>query len=98
MRLPTIFKQHKNKSFDYYPRYYDERKERLEKLYEKHHGTKDMTDEERVLKRRESFRDSWYKNRQAQVKSNANKRLGIILVALFGLAFFIIKYYRIAFF
>lgn len=81
MRLPTLFKQNKNKSFGYKPRYYDERKERLERLHEKHHGAKDATSIKGSFKRRSSFRGDW----KAEAKETDQKQSQIRLVVIFVL-------------
>ena len=58
MRLPTLFKQNSNKSYGYSPRYYSERKERIERLKrEKEASTADQS-----LFRTsgpKSFREDW---------------------------------------
>lgn len=96
MRLPTLFKQNKNKRFDYTPRYYDERKERLARLYEKHHGKKEDSDGSYV--RRDSYRDSWKSvNRQtAQKKSQSN--LIVIVILLFVIAYLVLDKFNIKLF
>ena len=81
MRLPTLFKQNKNKSFGYTPRHYDERKERLERLHEKHHGAKDATSIKGSFKRRSSFRNDW----KAEIKDTDQKQSRIRLIVIFAL-------------
>ena len=96
MRLPTIFKQNRNKSFDYTPRYYDERKERLEKLYKKHHGTKEGESKETFV-RRETFRDSWYRRKHEKTSRNSRIRTAIIAVALIAIVYRLYKYFGLSF-
>jgi len=57
MRLPTLFKQPKNKSYNYTPRYYDERKERIANLIKQKEA---KTNEEYFNGyRKKSYRDDW---------------------------------------
>ena len=80
MRLPTLFKQNKNKTYGYTHRYYDERKERLQKLHEKHHGTSS----ENTIKgsfRRTSFRDDWRTVKKENSQKQSQTRLLVIIVA-----------------
>ncbi|MDT8415975.1 MAG: hypothetical protein RQ735_11455 [Flavobacteriaceae bacterium] len=91
MRLPTLFKQRPNKSYSYTPRYYDERKERLEKLIEKHHGKKDGT----ISHKKVSFRDEWKQLRQTRSDQNSRLRLAVIMVLLFAMAYVALQYIQI---
>ena len=97
MRLPTLFKQTKNKTFGYTPRYYNERKERLQKLHEKHHG-KDDGAVEGEFKRRVSFRDDWKTVNKEQVAKQSNSRIIIIIILLSIIAYLILEKYNIKLF
>jgi hypothetical protein len=96
MRLPTIFKQNQNKSFDYTPRYYDERKERLEKLYKKHHGDKPAESKETFV-RRETFRDSWYRRKHEKTNRSARIRTMLIAGSLVAIVYKLYKYFGLSF-
>ena len=86
MRLPTLFKQNKNKSFGFKPRYYDERKERLEKLHE---GS---------FKKRASFRDDWKTVSKETDQKQSQTRLVVIFVLLVAVAILILDKYNIKLF
>jgi hypothetical protein len=98
MRLPTLFKQNKNKSFGFKPRYYDERKERLEKLHEKHHGAKDGTTIKGSFKKRASFRDDWKTVSKETDQKQSQTRLVVIFVLLVAIAILILDKYNIKLF
>jgi len=97
MRLPTLFKQNKNKTYGYTARYYDERKERLQALHEKHHGK----EEEGVsgnFKRKVSFRDDWKAVNKATDTKKSNFRILIIIVLLSIIAYLVLEKYNIKLF
>ena len=98
MRLPTLFKQNKNKSYGYKPRYYDERKERLDRLHEKHHGAKDLTSIKGSFKRRASFRDDWKTVTKEADKKESQFRLVVIFVILVVATVLILDKYNIKLF
>jgi Flp pilus assembly protein TadB len=98
MRLPTLFKQNKNKTFGYKPRHYDERKERLERLHEKHHGAKDATSIKGSFKRRASFRDDWKTVTKEKDQKQSQGRLIVIFLLLVAVAFLILDKYNIKLF
>ncbi|ETN97061.1 hypothetical protein SAMN04487906_2778 [Zhouia amylolytica] len=89
MRLPTLFKQQGNKSYSYTPRYYDERKERLEKLKEKHSKKSDREYFEGY--RRKSFREDWKANRRVKSNNNSRVRFVVILILLLMFAYVALK-------
>ncbi len=75
-RIPSFFKAPKSKVFSFKPRYYDKRKEELEQLKNKSKRTKGM-----LFNRKET-------NRQI---GNRSKRLVIVLIALFLLAYLLLS-------
>jgi len=89
----SIFKQHKNKTFNYTPRFYDERKERLNNLKKKYgvvEGESDLDNKSSGYSR-VNFRDEW--KQTSRVKSNRNSRLRfmIIFLILLIVAFIILQ-------
>lgn len=90
MKLPTLFKQKGNKSYNYTPRYYDERKERLEEIKSKHERRGDREYFEGY--RRKSFRDDWKTTRSSQNSSQSRLRFIVILILLFMFAITALKY------
>ncbi|MBL7472160.1 hypothetical protein [Robertkochia sediminum] len=85
MKLPTLFKQRGNKTYGYTPRYYDERKERLEELKKKNQP---RSDEDYFNGyRRKSFREDWKTQRKSSTSMNSRIRFIVILVFLIMFAY-----------
>ena len=86
MRLPTLFKQNSNKSYGYSPRYYSERKERIERLKkEKEAATADQS--LFITSGPKSFREDWRRQKSQAMEKNRRIRLAVIFVLLL-LAFY----------
>lgn len=92
-----FIKVNRHKKFSYTPRYYDERKERLDRLIEKY----EEDDTEKVDKQSAEYRarikqrieQSWEMNSSTASKArSANVRLIIILAALLLMTYFILDY------
>lgn len=88
----SLFKPLKNNTFNYIPRYYDERKERLENLRKKYQNLPDNTsfagERQRI-----NFRDEWNSRKVFKPAGNNAGRFFVILAILCAIAFFIIKLY-----
>ena len=81
-----LFKPRAHYVFDYKPRYYDERKERLQNLEEKYHGNKKNEDDiPRIRLSKNSLKNDWVKNKRSATDRSSNLRLAIILAILVGL-------------
>jgi len=83
MKLPTLFKQNKNKSFSYTPRYYNPRKERLELLIKKQEAA-DLppTGNTSRASGRRSFRADWRAQKNQSASKNRRTRLFFIFIFL----------------
>ncbi|MCH2235007.1 MAG: hypothetical protein MK078_12210 [Crocinitomicaceae bacterium] len=84
----SLFKlPNKHKRFEYTPRYYDERKEALEKKI-KQYNTEAVAEDEVKMRREVNFRenvsDRWSNSEFRRKNKRANLRLLIILVAVLG--------------
>ncbi|WP_340199138.1 hypothetical protein [Ascidiimonas sp. W6] len=90
MKLPTLFKQHRNKSYSYTPRYYDERKERIERLIK----SKEVKHDEDYFEgyRKKSYREDWKAVRNAKADKNSRLRFYVILAFLIMFAAAAVKY------
>lgn len=89
-KLPSFFKQNRAKSFEFRPRYYDERKERIEKLrrqYSKKQEKPGLAKSQDM--RKEALRLEWGQRRQTKVKSS-NRSLLFIVAVLFLLTYLIL--------
>lgn len=92
MRIPSMFKTPKHRSFDYKPLIYDESKERareLEKLAEDQRNGK-LSDEVREARLRKIFgaKRSAMRGNRKQQSFNQTARFLVILAVLFGLVWF----------
>lgn len=81
-----LFKPRAHYVFDYKPRYYDERKERLQNLEEKYHGKNKKEDDiPRIRISKNNLKNDWVKNKRSATDRSSNLRLAIILAILVGL-------------
>lgn len=94
-----FIKVNKNKKYSYTPRYYDERKERLETLVEKYKKDEDNVDvssAEYRARMKQRMEQSWeWTSAQSSAAQSANIRLIIILIALLAVSYFILDYVEI---
>ena len=92
-----FMKVNRHKRFDYTPRYYDERKERLEKIKSRYASNDETITNEEIRERmRQKIEENWNNNAQGGVQSRAaNLRLIVILVALLAAAYFFLDYVEI---
>ena len=87
------FKSRKHYVFDYKPRYYDERKERLQNLKDKYHDKKndDSDDSPKMSLIKNSLKNDWIKSKRSATDKSSNLRLAIIIAILVGLAAYILE-------
>ncbi len=78
-KLPTIFKQPKAKTFEFQPRFYNERKERIEKLKQKYSNTEDTKPHD-CMSLRNEMSSEWSNMHRTGVKTSTNRLLGMIIV------------------
>jgi hypothetical protein len=90
MKFRFLTKVNEHKRFGYIPRYYDERKEKLDTLVERYNEVDEKDENRRKEALRQSISESWG-NSQFRAKSNqsANMRFVLILVVIMGLIYFI---------
>lgn len=94
MRLPTLFKQQKNRTYSYEPRYYNERKERIERLKrDKEARDNAQTDSKDYFKRNaaRSFREDWRRKKSDAQNKNRRIRFFVILIFLFLVLYALVK-------
>lgn len=91
--LGTPFKPRRYYVFDYTPRYYDKRKERLEKLKEKYNSNTEIRDEDDVAINftKNNLKDAWKKSKKAPGDPRATRRLAIIITILVGIVVYIFE-------
>ena len=89
-KLPSFIKLNRNRSFAFKPRYYSERKERLEEVKRKYEREKEVSaaNEGRL---REDLATKWKDARQTKVNSS-NRVLMLIIITLLTITYYIIKF------
>ena len=94
-----LFKPRAHYVFNYKPRYYDERKERLQKLEDKYknNASKDSDDDDTISFRltKNGLRNEWVKNKRSATDRSANLRLAIIITILVGIAAYIFELHKL---
>tara|TARA_B100000508_G_scaffold118450_1_gene98546 strand:+ start:63135 stop:63464 length:330 start_codon:yes stop_codon:yes gene_type:complete len=91
-----FMKVNKNKRFEYTPRFYDERKERLQKMKEAYNDDGNPEDLQRRERMRDNMKTSWgLESAHTRQSRAANIRLVIILAALLLGSYFILDYVEI---
>lgn len=89
-----LFKSRTNYVFDYKPRFYDERKERIEKLEEKYHKNSNVVIEKPSLSRT-NLKNEWKRHKHLAHDKKANRRLIIIITILVGIVAYVFDLHTI---
>ena len=91
-----LFKPRAHYVFDYKPRYYDERKERLQQLedkYKQHKNSDEDTPTIRLTKN--NLKNNWVKNKRSATDKSTNLRLAIIIAILVGIVAYIFELHKL---
>ncbi len=94
--LGTPFKQRAHYVFNYKPRFYNDRKERLDNLKNKY-GSKDSkthTDYNITLSKNNLKKD-WAKSKSKGTDTSTSKRLAIIIALLVGIVAYIFELHKL---
>jgi len=92
----NAFKPRAHYVFNYKPRYYDERKERLEKLKEKYKNKDNsVTDIPKITISKYHLRSSWQRHKKVSSNRAVNKRLAIIITILVGLVAYFFELHKL---
>ena len=81
--LGNIFKQRSHYIYDYKPRYYDPRKERLKGI--------ETEGEDRISFSKTDLRSKWARSKKSSADRSANRRLAIIIAILVGIVAYIFE-------
>lgn len=82
--------------FNYKPRYYDERKERLAKLEEKYSKNKEEDNDIPNLDfSKEKLRQAWRKSKSSSSSHKANIRLALIITILVGIVVYVLDFHHL---
>ncbi|MEE9364918.1 MAG: hypothetical protein V3U92_20135 [Cellulophaga sp.] len=95
MRLPTLFRQNRNKSYDYTPRYYNERKERIASLMKAKEAKPNKDYFEGY--RKKSFRDDWKAKKSEEMDKNRKIRFVVIFIFLLIFTYALLRYDKLSF-
>ena len=89
----TPFKPTGHYVFDYKPRYYNERKERLDALEQRYKYEKNEDDNDyEVTLSTNNLKNEWSRSKSnASSDSKTTYRLALIITILIGIAFYILK-------
>ena len=87
-----LFKPSSHYVFNYKPRYYDERKERLQNLEKRYHNS-DGSDAEisKITLSKNNLKNDWIKNKRSATNRATNIRLAVIIAILVGIVAYILK-------
>ncbi len=90
--LGTPFKQRAHYVFNYKPRFYDLRKERLENLKEKYsEKNAEKNKEYNITLTKNNLKTDWAKTKKSNADSKANVRLALIIAILVGICAYIFE-------
>lgn len=92
-KIPSFFKTKKPNQFYYEPRYYNERKEKMQERYSRISRELNRNDNTRTDSEvfRSSLRHSWETSRQGGTGNKINLRVVLYIVALTGLAYYFLR-------
>lgn len=89
-----LFKPRAHYVFDYKPRYYNERKERIQKLEDQYHGKATVETDKKPLTfqlSKSELRNEWKRNKGVTSDKKTTLRLAIIIAILVGFAAYILQ-------
>ena len=90
------FKPRAHYVYDYKPRYYDERKERLAKLKERYENSNsNPTDIPKISLSKDHLRTSWQRHKKVSSNRAVNKRLAIIIAILVGILAYLFEIHKL---
>ncbi len=96
--LGGAFKPRSYYVFNYTPRYYDEKKERIEKLKEKYanedqspHNEDDIT----IAFSKDNLKSAWKKSKKTSGNSKTTRRLAFIIAILVGIVAYLFELHKL---
>ncbi len=92
----NAFKPRAHYVFNYKPRYYDERKERLENLKKKYETKNtDSEDIPKISLSKDNLRSDWQRHKKSVANKNVNRRLAIIIAVLVGILAYLFELHKL---
>jgi len=91
-----LFKPSSHYVFNYKPRYYNERKERLRNLEKKYdHPDENDIEISKISLTKNNLKNDWVKNKRSSTNRSANLRLAVIIAILVGIAAYILELHKL---
>jgi len=92
----SAFKPRAHYVFNYKPRYYDERKERLESLKKRQENNEANTGGVSKLKlNKDSLKKDWQRQKKVAAGNGVNRRLAIIIAILVGIVAYLFELHKL---
>ena len=95
MLFGNAFKPRAHYVYNYKPRYYDERKERLEKLKSKKADILDSEGIPKISLSKDQLRSSWQRHKKVSSNRAVNRRLAIIIAIMVGLLAYFFEIHKL---
>ncbi len=90
------FKPRAHYVFNYKPRYYDERKERLEILKKQYKNSQSIpADIPKIIISKDQLKSNWQRHKKASSNRAVNKRLAIIITILVGILAYLFELHKL---
>ena len=96
--LGSPFKRNSHYVYNYTPRHYDERKERLEKLKEKYENlnSEEQDDEDITIAfTKNNLKNAWKKTRKSDDGNKSARRIALIIAILVGIVAYIFELHKL---
>ena len=88
----NAFKPRAHYVFNYKPRYYDERKERIEQLKAKYKNKDEaLSDVPKISFTKEHLKSSWQRQKKVTANRGVNRRLAVIIAILVGIVAYLFE-------
>ena len=92
----SAFKPRAHYVFNYKPRYYDERKERLEKLKAKYENKENISEDIPTISlTKDKLKSDWRRHKKLTTDRGANRRVAIIIAILVGILAYIFELHKL---
>jgi hypothetical protein len=92
----SAFKPRAHYVFNYKPRYYDERKERIEKLKSKYENKENNSEEiPTITLTKDNLKSDWQRHKKLTTDRGANRRVAIIIAILVGILAYIFELHKL---
>lgn len=92
----NVFKPRAHYVFNYKPRYYDERKDRLEKLKKKYENSEKISNDiPKLTLSKDQLKSDWQRHKISIVDKGYNLRIAIIITILVGILAYIFELHKL---